>query len=292
MKKKGTPALGRGLDALLGDTTGGSSISDVAISSIQPNPDQPRRDFDDESLAELASSIRNIGIVQPITLREVEGGYMIISGERRWRAASIAGLKRIPAYIRTASDEEMMTMALIENIQREDLNAIEIALAYRRLLDNTGKLQEELADIVGKSRATVSNYLRLLNLPAKIQLGLTEEKIDMGHARTLLSLPKSEDRLTLYEEIIDKGLSVRQVEERCKKIKAGEKGKKNRNLNEKPNTEDFKLLSEQLSHYFKAPVVLSSNKNGKGRLTISFDDGEQLMQIISKIEAGSEILNE
>lgn len=284
MKKKPTPALGKGLGALLGEGAGSSSINDVALSAIQPNPDQPRRDFNDDSLEELASSIKSIGLVQPITLRELdEGNYMIISGERRWRAASLAGLTRIPAYIRTASDDEMMEMALIENVQREDLNAIEIALAYRRLLDTTGISQEELATRVGKSRASISNYLRLMNLPAEIQLGLTKGLIDMGHARTLLSLPKVEDRLKLYAEILEKGLSVRDVERRCKEI--NDKSNSSKAPSPRKQTrDDFNILGEQLTHFFSAPVSLKVDRTGKGRLTISFKDEKQLMNIIAKLE--------
>lgn len=284
MKKKISPALGKGLGALLGEGAGTSSISDVALNAIKPNPEQPRRDFNDQTLEELASSIKSIGIVQPITLREVEDGtYMIISGERRWRAASLAGLTRIPAYIRTVSDDEMMEMALIENVQREDLNAIEIALAYRRLLDTTGVSQEELSSRVGKSRATISNQLRLLNLPAEIQLGLTKGLIDMGHARTLLSLPKVEDRLKVYNEILEKGLSVRDVERRCKEIAAKETPAKTSNDGSKKR-DDFNILGEQLTHFFSAPVTLKVDRMGKGHLTISFKDEQQLMNIIAKIE--------
>lgn len=289
-KKKLTPALGRGLDALLGEGAGSSSINDIALSDIKPNPDQPRREFEDEALEELARSIKSLGIVQPITLKELQdGSYMIISGERRWRAAALAGLKRIPAYIRTASDEEMMAMALVENIQREDLNAIEVALAYRSLLEASGLTQEELAKQVGKNRSTISNSLRLLNLPAEIQLGLTRGVIEMGHARTLLSLPNTEDQLALYAETIKNRYSVRQVEERCKEI-LGKKTKSSSTQKTSNGHEDFQLLSQQLTHFFEAPVQLTANRNGKGRLTISFENGEQLMQIISKLEEGSNSL--
>ena len=279
-KKKATPALGRGLEALLGEAAGSSSISDVPISEIKPNPEQPRTLFEEQALEELASSIKSIGLVQPITLREMpDGTYMIISGERRWRASQLAGLTRIPAYIRTASDEEMMEMALIENVQREDLNAIEVALAYKRLLDNPGMSQESLSQRVGKSRAAISNQLRLVNLPAEIQLGLTHGKIDMGHARALLSLPELEDRLSLYNEILNKGLSVRQVERRCKEIKQGKE-----KVAKAPQRETYKHLSEQLSLYFAAPVQLVADANGKGKLTIAFDTEEQLTHILGKLE--------
>ena len=186
-------ALGRGLDALISTegvrTQGSSTINEIAIDQIEANPNQPRREFDEDALQELAISIREIGIIQPITLRQVaENKFQIIAGERRWRASQLAGLKSIPAYIRTIKDENVMEMALVENIQREDLNAIEIALAYEHLLENTGMTQEKVSERVGKSRAAITNYLRLLKLPAQIQMALQKHEIDMGHARALLAL--------------------------------------------------------------------------------------------------------
>ena len=215
-------ALGRGLDALI-DTThveplGGSSINEVELSKIFANPNQPRHSFDEEALNELADSIREHGVISPITLRKNEDGtYMIIAGERRFRASKLAGLKTIPAYIRTAKDEQVMEWALIENIQREDLDAIEIALAYQRLMDDYELTQERMAERVGKKRATIANYLRLLKLPAEIQMGLKERKIDMGHARAILSTDSTERQLALYKRILSDGLSVRRVEELAKK---------------------------------------------------------------------------
>ena len=199
MKKTG---LGRGLDALIDtshvDTNGGSSISEIEISAIVANPDQPRRSFDEEALQELSDSIREHGVISPITLRDNgDGTYMIIAGERRFRASKMAGLERIPAYIRTAKDEQVMEWALIENIQREDLDAIEIALAYQRLMDDYELTQERMAERVGKKRATVANYLRLLKLPAEIQVGIKEKKIEMGHARAILASPSAEHQLAL-----------------------------------------------------------------------------------------------
>ena len=189
-------ALGRGLDALITmddlKTGGSSSISEIELSKIQPNPEQPRSVFEEETLEELATSIRSLGVIQPITLKEIgPEQYMIISGERRYRASLKAGLERIPAYIKTAADENVVEMALIENIQREDLNSIEIALAYQKLIDNYGLTQEGLSERVGKKRATIANYLRLLKLPAEIQVGLKDKKIDMGHARALIPDRKS-----------------------------------------------------------------------------------------------------
>ena len=212
-------ALGRGLDSLipsLGDINpqGSSSISDIEISRIVPNPDQPRRTFDEESLDELAASIRELGVVQPLTLRLADdGNYQIIAGERRWRAASRAGLLSVPAYVRTASDSEMTEMALIENIQREDLNAIEVALGFKKLIDTYNLTQERLSERLGKKRATIANHLRLLRLPAEIQLGLRDRKLDMGHARAILAVEDPKIQLRIYKRILKEGLSVRAVEE-------------------------------------------------------------------------------
>lgn len=210
-------ALGRGLDALItfneGDTQGSSSISEVELHKIAPNPDQPRRSFDEEALQELAASIKSIGLVQPITLREIdEDSYEIIAGERRYRASLMAGLTSIPAYIKTADDDETMEMALIENIQREDLNSIEIALAYQKLINTLSLTQEQLSERVGKKRATVANYLRLLKLPAEVQMGVKDKKIDMGHARALVTMNDPVAQLSLYNVILQEGLSVRNVE--------------------------------------------------------------------------------
>ena len=186
-------ALGRGLDALITmdevKTEGSSSINEIELSRIYPNPDQPRREFDPDGLAELASSIRELGIIQPISLRQTsDGSYQIIAGERRFRAATMAGLKSVPAYVRTAEDETMMEMALIENIQREDLNSIEIALTFQKLIEQYNLTQERLSERIGKKRTTIANYLRLLKLPAEIQMGLKNRRIDMGHARALLGI--------------------------------------------------------------------------------------------------------
>ncbi len=282
--KKGNSPLGRGLSAVLDDAAGSSSINEILIEHIHPNPEQPRRLFDDESLLELATSIRNLGLVQPITVRKVDqDNYMIISGERRWRACKIAGLASIPAYVKTADDETMMEMALIENIQREDLNAIEIALAYHRLLEATQMKQDELADRVGKNRTTISNYLRLLRLPAEIQLGLTEKKIDMGHARALLALTTPEQQLALYARIVSEKMSVREVEHQVKRLARldakSEKGKLS--ATRQP---DFSLLSEQLSKSFATKVQLASNQAGKGKLTIHFSGEEELARILQLLE--------
>ena len=222
-----TNALGRGLDALIStesvSTQGSSTINEVAIDQIEANPNQPRREFDPIALQELANSIKELGLVQPITLRQIaEEKFQIIAGERRWRASQIAGLTTIPAYIRTIKDENVMELALVENIQREDLNAIEIALAYEHLLEKSGMTQERVSERVGKSRAAIANYLRLLKLPAQVQMSLQKKEIDMGHARALLSIDSPSLQLKLFHEIQKNGYSVRKVEELCQQLKNGE----------------------------------------------------------------------
>ena len=279
--------LGRGLDSLLdAEVIGSSSISEAAISDIYPNPDQPRRTFEEESLKELAASLRSIGLVQPITLlKKSAGDYMIISGERRWRAARMAGMTTLPAYIKTEEDEHVMEMALIENIQREDLNAIEISLAYQKLIETYDLTQEELSTRVGKKRTTISNYLRLLKLPGEIQIGLTQKKIDMGHARALLSIPDPEHQLALYAEIIRQGLSVRAVESlaahyREEGVDSPAKQKKTK----QSLPEEYRLLTGQLSRFFRTKVKLDCDAKGKGKLTIPFASEEELERIMALLE--------
>ncbi|MBQ8832440.1 MAG: ParB/RepB/Spo0J family partition protein [Paludibacteraceae bacterium] len=273
MKK--TLGLGRGLDALI-DTThvttaGSSSISEIALDHIYANPDQPRHTFDQEALEELAQSIRDHGVISPITLRkDAKNQYMIIAGERRYRAAKMAGLNTIPAYIRTAKDEQVMEWALIENIQREDLDAIEIALAYQRLMDEYHLTQERMSERVGKKRATVANYLRLLKLPAEIQLGIKEHKIDMGHARAILGSSSPEQQLSIYKKILLNGLSVRKVEELVSAIKPQSTTPKK----EPAYTEQQTILTQALN----MPVKISKNK-----LTISFHNEEQLRRLINRL---------
>ena len=286
--KKKFNALGRGLDALISTDEvhpqGSSTISEIALDQIEANPNQPRREFDADSLQELANSIREIGIVQPITLRQTDDGrYQIVAGERRWRASQMAGLTAIPAYIRTIGDESVMEMALVENIQREDLNAIEIALAYAHLLENEGMTQEKVADRVGKSRVAVANYLRLLKLPAQVQMALQKRTIDMGHARALLSLDSPSQQLAVFEQIQKNGSSVRQVEEIVKKLKNGEDvnlgNKKIASGSRLP--EEFNILREQLAGFFGKKVALSISPSGKGKVTIPFADEEELVHIMS-----------
>ncbi|MEG1585383.1 MAG: ParB/RepB/Spo0J family partition protein [Bacteroidales bacterium] len=280
-------ALGRGLDALIMmdeiKAGGSSSINEIELSKIIPNPDQPRREFDETALEELATSIRAIGIIQPITLRQNgHDSYQIIAGERRYRASKIAGKKSIPAYIRTAEDDNVMEMALIENIQREDLNAIEIALSYQKLIEQYGLTQEKLSERVGKNRTTIANFLRLLKLPAEIQIGLKNKQIDNGHARALLPLNDPEMQLAVYEEIIRQDFSVRKVEELVKSVLAG--NPVNTAGTEKQKTaklpEEYTLLKNHLTKFFNTKVQFSCDEKGKGKISIPFKTEEELERII------------
>ena len=286
-------ALGRGLDALITmddlKTGGSSSISEIELSKIQPNPEQPRSIFEEETLEELATSIRSLGVIQPITLKEIgPEQYMIISGERRYRASRMVGLETIPAYIKTAADENIVEMALIENIQREDLNSIEIALAYQKLIDTYGLTQEKLSERVGKKRATITNYLRLLKLPAEIQMGLRDRKIDMGHARALLPVEDPEVQLALYEQILAEGLSVRNVEEIVRAgINAADlaQGKGEKSAERKPKLpEEYNMLKEHLSSFFQTKVQLVCNDKGKGKITIPFASEDELERLIGLLD--------
>ena len=280
-------ALGRGLDALISTdfvkTQGSSSINEVPIDQIHANPDQPRRDFDPESLEELSESIREIGIIQPITLRKIkEGDYQIIAGERRFRAAGMAGLKSIPAYIRTADDENVMAMALIENIQREDLNSMEVALACQNLLEVYNMTQEQLSSRIGKKRATIANYIRLLKLPAEIQVALKNKQIDMGHARALLAIDDPMKQLQLFHELTKYGYSVRMVEDKARQMNEGRKSTRS-------SAQDNSLapLGKQLSKFLNAPVKLKCTSGGKGTISISFkdeDDLARLMQMFDRLK--------
>lgn len=289
--------LGRGLDALITidevKAEGSSSINEVELSLIKANPDQPRRIFDDEALDELAASIREIGVIQPITLRQMpDQTYQIIAGERRYRASLLAGLTSIPAYVRTAADENVMEMALIENIQREDLNSIEIALAYQNLIESYNLTQERLSERIGKKRTTIANYLRLLKLPAEIQMGLRDKKIDMAHARTIIPLEDATAQLEVYELILEEGLSVRKVEEYVRAISKGEKLedilKEEKAVEtvkktgvKKATSEEFDLLKNHLSKFFQTKVQLTCNDKGKGKISIPFKTEEELERIIA-----------
>lgn len=283
-------ALGRGLDSLISmddvPARGSSAINDIELSQISPNPDQPRRTFDEEALEELATSIRELGIIQPLSLRKTgPDAYQIIAGERRYRAAQLAGLTRVPAYIRTVNDSELTEMALIENIQREDLNAIEIALTFKKLIDQYNLTQERLSERIGKKRATIANFLRLLKLPAEVQLGLRDRRIDMGHARALLSIDKPTLQLKLYNETIKQGLSVRKVEELAKAYQQG--GTEDKSATTKAaaksrySNSDFDILKKHLSVAFKTQVQFSCDNNGKGKITFPFKNEAELERLIT-----------
>lgn len=278
---------GKGIDALIDTSTvttqGSSTISEIPIQDIEANPNQPRREFDAEALQELAKSIQEIGIVQPITLRQMENGkYQIIAGERRWRASQIAGLTQIPAYIRTIKDENVMEMALVENIQREDLNAIEIALAYEHLMESSGMTQEKVSERVGKSRAAVANYVRLLKLPAQVQMALQNKEIDMGHARALLSLDSPSLQIKLFKDIVKNSYSVRKVEEIVKKFKEDDDIQRN---DKKPSgkrlPEEFNLLKDRLSKFLHTKVDMTCSAKGKGTIKIPFANEEELEHIMN-----------
>lgn len=290
-----TNALGRGLDALISteavSTSGSSTINEIAIDQIEPNPNQPRREFDQTALQELADSISAIGIIQPITLRQVDDNrFQIIAGERRWRASQLAGLQAIPAYIRTIKDENVMEMALVENIQREDLNAIEIALAYAQLLEKDGMTQEKVSERVGKSRAAIANYLRLLKLPAQVQMALQKKEIDMGHARALLSLDSPSLQLKLFKEISKHGFSVRKVEELCHQLNNGEDIQSAKKIisSKARLPEEFNILKDSLSKFFNTKIQMTLGAKGNGKISIPFANEEELehiMHMFDKLKA-------
>ncbi|MBR2476073.1 MAG: ParB/RepB/Spo0J family partition protein [Bacteroidaceae bacterium] len=285
-------ALGRGLDALITmdeiKTSGSSSINEIDINLINPNPDQPRTEFDEEALNELASSIKELGIIQPVSLRKMSNGsYQIIAGERRYRAAKLAGLKSMPAYVRTVEDETVMEMALIENIQREDLNAVEIALTFQKLIEQYNLTQEKLSERIGKKRTTIANYLRLLKLPAEIQLGLKNKVIDMGHARALLAVDNASLQLKLYEEIKLNGYSVRKVEERAKEITTE---KEVVSKPTKKSVPEYEAYKRELISIFKTRVKIVCDDSGKGKISIPFKDDkefERIKELLSKIVSES-----
>ncbi|MBN2519616.1 MAG: ParB/RepB/Spo0J family partition protein [Bacteroidales bacterium] len=280
-------ALGRGLGALMEDAVrpemhiSGDAINEINIDDIELNPFQPRKGIEEEGLIELASSIKELGIIQPITVREIdEEKYQLITGERRYRASKIAGLTKIPAYVRTANDQNMLEMALVENIQREDLNAIEIAISYQRLIEECRLTQENLSERVGKKRSTITNYLRLLKLPAEIQLGIREKKITMGHAKSLINIENNQAQLAIFNRIIVENLSVRDAENIV------------RNLNEQPKKasnvarriaslpEEYTQLQNHLSTYFNSNIEFKRNPKGEGKIIIPFKSDEDLERIL------------
>lgn len=282
--------LGRGLDALISTeavrTSGSSYISEIALDKIEANPNQPRREFSEETLKELAESINELGIIQPITLRKTgDETYQIIAGERRFRASQLAGKSTIPAYIIEANDEDTMEMALIENIQREDLNALEIALAYQRLIEQHNLSQEQLSKRVGKGRATIANFIRLLKLPAAIQMALKDKEIDMGHARALLSLENPAEQIALFKDIKANNYSVRQVEEIVRNKKESdtdaEDTKEVKQDKAKQQSAVYHQLKRQLTHFFQTPVQLTCNEKGTGKISIKFKNEQELERIIA-----------
>ncbi len=285
---------GRGLDALIDTsevhTEGSSNLNEIEISLIAPNPNQPRREFDQDALQELATSIRELGIIQPITLRKMSGDtYQIIAGERRWRASQLAGLTKIPAYIVTVEDQNAMEMALVENIQREDLNAIEIALAYQHLADETGMTQAKISERVGKSRAAVTNYMRLLKLPAQVQIALKNHEIEMGHARALLAIDSPSQQIKLFKEVQVHQYSVRQVEEMVQTLKSGDdiKTAKGKIQSRTQLPEEFNVLRDRLSQFFQSKVQMTCSPKGKGKITIQFDNEEQLEHIMNALDGAN-----
>ncbi len=298
MSKRKKKSLGKGLSALLedsgtditskyqkdGDRTIGS-VSEIDIGSVQPNPFQPRRSFDEEALAELADSVKEHGVIQPITVRKMGyDQYQIISGERRFRAAQEAGLQSIPAHIKVADDQTMLEMALVENLQRENLDAIEVAVSYRRLIEECNETQESVSKKVGKKRATVTNYLRLLKLPEAIQESIRQGELSMGHARALINLEDDELRLRLHRRIIDEGLSVRKTEEAIQKLQdqssQGATQKKKRPSLSSKERAYLDTLSERLGE----GVDLKKDRSGKGRIVIDYGSEEELDRIIDALE--------
>lgn len=298
-KKK---ALGQGIKALLNNIDeelkataqaipAGSEKPVIAVGGRVPlhlisvNPKQPRHDFDETALNELAESIREHDIIQPVTVVKMsDGKYMLISGERRLRAAKMAGLKDIPAYIRTANDQEMLEMALLENLQRENLNAIEIALSYKRLMDECDLTQEQVSDRMKKERSTIANYLRLLKLPPDIQKAVRDNKLSMGHARAIIGLENVDEQLYLYRETLQKGLSVRQVEQLAKNLTAG---KKNLVTSVKPEPKlapAYRRIQDNMASHFSTKVVLNRKKNGKGSIVIDFYSDEDLERIMEAMK--------
>lgn len=283
----GLERKGQGLNALLKGAnvqpqTTNSAIDEVSLDLIDVNPFQPRTEFDEDALNELSESIKQLGIIQPVTLRKLDSGrYQIISGERRCRASKLAGLDKVPAYIRTANDQAMLELALVENIQREDLDPIEIAISYQRLIDECNLTQENLSDRVGKKRSTVANFLRLLNLPDEIKLGLRKRLLSMGHAKALLSIDNADDQNFVFERILNEGLSVREVEDIASDLKEQSGSNKKPFKNVKKTDSTYKDLEDKLNGFFKSKVKFSRTDKGNGKIVISFKDDSDLERIIS-----------
>lgn len=284
-KKRG---LGRGLDAIFGATAPElqaqpmAEMAEVAIDEIEPNPLQPRQDFDEEALAELSASIAQLGVIQPITLKRTgDNRYIIISGERRWRASKMAGLDKLPAYIREVEDEDLHAMALVENIQRQDLNAIEIALGMQRLIDECGLTQEAMAEKVGKKRSTVSNYMRLLALPSEVQLALKEGVITMGHAKAIAGLDQ-ELQITALKKCVRKGMSVRQAEQLARKLITQKIAS---SATEEEYPESYSRLIEELERLFTSNFSVKRTQSGGSRIVIECGDDNELDALISRLSS-------
>jgi len=280
-------ALGRGLGALIDGVEKEvlerkvEANLDILIDSIDGNPFQPRTHFDEQALEELAASIKKLGIVQPLTVRESgDGRYQLIAGERRLRAARLAGLAYVPAYIRTADDQAMLELALVENIQREDLDAIEVAISFQRLIEECRLTQEQLSDRVGKQRSTIANYLRLLRLPAEIQLGIRNKHLMMGHARTLVNIENPKIQMDVYYHVVNGDLSVRQTEELVRQLQSEKIKDPSRNERRKKLNEDFNQLSDHLNRIFSTKVNFRINESGKGKIVIPFENPEEMERIL------------
>jgi len=278
-------ALGRGLGALIDDSNvirdQNPVSNEILISEIEANPFQPRVHFDEEALNELAASIREVGIIQPITLRKIgDKRYQIIAGERRFRASKLAGLTKVPAFVREAGDEAMLELALVENIQREDLDAIEVALSYQRLMEECKLTQESLSDRVGKKRSTISNYLRLLRLPAVIQKAIREQEITMGHARALININDSETQVMVYRQVVKYDFSVRKTEDIVRKLSINEEAPGRDSKKDTTMTDQFEDLKKHLGKYFNSNIGLKINDQYKGKIEIPFKDSKDLERII------------
>lgn len=293
MAAKKTSALGKGLEALLGGTpvsrndnnigTLAAELSYIPLGKIKPNPEQPRKEFDKQALEELTQSVKENGVIVPITVMKENGEYVLIAGERRYRAAKAAGLTEIPAYIRIATKKEVMEMALVENIQREDLNAIEIALALKGLIEECNLTQEQMSERIGKNRSTITNYLRLLKLPAEVQLAIRNNQISMGHARCLVNLESDSEQVEMMKRIIEKGLSVRQVEDLAKQSRE----KQQQGQSKKKQLPDFHLARrEALSAKLDTEIEISRSQRGKGKITIAFKNDKDFERIIALLESG------
>jgi len=283
-------ALGKGLGALIENAneikrTHNDMFDEVELNLIEANPFQPRTVFEEQALEELAESIAKIGVISPVTLRKQGDKYQIIAGERRFRASKKAGLEKIPAYIRKAGDDSMLEMALVENIQREDLDAIEIALSYQRLMDEFDLTQDVVSKRVGKKRATIANYLRLLKLPAEIQLGIRDRKIQMGHARAILGIEEPATQLMVYEQILEYDFSVRKVEEIVRELNEESKDEPQPEpILRKKLPEEYKALKNHLSAFFGVKVAFSRDDKGEGKITIPFTSDEELERIIGILD--------